>query len=420
MSQNIWIITLEAITAIAALFGLWYGNRRRNDFKRSLDFVFLQVLIPKKESKEDYERDRDQISEIRRVVGIAEHFFQSLYGIYAPDFEHFIKNNDFLSLEYIASDGEIKFYIGCPQDLKKLVEKQITSFYPEAVVEATEAPKLFSENTFQSTSFVRAEKDFYFPIKTYQKFESSDPINNILNSLSSASDEKGNSAAIQILIRPVANDWQKKSRKLSKQLSSGKSEIVWWNPISILGNLFDMMINGVNESKGSNDGMENDTESQDTIKAIEEKADRNGFRTMIRCVTSSPNKRDARSNMNSILNSFAQYGTPSLNGFITHNSHKYHFKRNLIYNFLFRTFRRTWMWQNKMILTPDEIASLFHFPHIKYNNTPNVKWQNYKIVRPPSNIPKEGVLLGHSLYRGDKIPIYMKNEDRFRHFYVIG
>ncbi len=49
-----------------------------------------------------------------------------------------------------------------------------------------------------------------------------------------------------------------------------------------------------------------------------------------------------------------------------------------------------------------------------------MKWQNYKIVRPPSNIPKEGILLGHSHYRGEKIPIYMKNEDRFRHFYVIG
>jgi hypothetical protein len=420
MLQNVWLILFYSIIALGALWGVWYWYRWHYDFKRSVDFIFLQILIPKKESKEDYERDRDQISEIRRVVGISEHFFQSLYGIYAPDFEHFIKDNDFLSLEYVATDGEIKFYMGCPRDLKKLVEKQITSFYPEAVIEETESPKLFSPNTKQATAFIRAEKNFHFPLKTYQKFESSDPINNILNSLSSASDEHGNSAAIQILIRPVANNWQKKSRKLSKRLSSGKSEIVWWNPLSVLGNLFDMMINGTSDSKNSGDNSDNETESQDTVKAIEEKADKNGFRTMIRCVTSSPDKRVAKSNMNSILNSFAQYGTPSLNGFITHNAHKYHFSRDLIYNMLFRTFRRTWMWQEKMILTPDEIASLFHFPHIKYNNTPNVKWQNYKIVRPPANIPKEGILLGHSNYRGEKIPIYMKNEDRFRHFYVIG
>jgi len=49
-----------------------------------------------------------------------------------------------------------------------------------------------------------------------------------------------------------------------------------------------------------------------------------------------------------------------------------------------------------------------------------VKWQNYKIVQAPNNIPKEGLLLGHNTYRGRTVPIYMKRDDRFRHFYVIG
>ena len=73
-----------------------------------------------------------------------------------------------------------------------------------------------------------------------------------------------------------------------------------------------------------------------------------------------------------------------------------------------------------MILTAEELTSLFHFPHIKYNKTPAVKWQNYKIVKAPANIPKEGLLLGHNIYRGEKTPVCIKNEDRFRHFYVIG
>ncbi len=408
------------IPILVGLVGLgWliiYWIKQRRDFQKSVDFVFLQVLIPKKESKDDMERERDQTGEIRKVVGVAEHFFQTLYGIEDSDF---FNNSSFLSLEYIATDGQIKFYIGCPRDLQKLVEKQITSFYPEAIVEPTNAPKLFAEKSKQETAYIRPEKKFFYPIKTYHKFESSDPINNILNSLSNASNEQGDSAAIQIMIRPVPNDWQKDARKFAKELAEGKSSTVWWNPISLLGAFFRLMVQGAEDSKDSGNSSK-DAESQETTKAIEEKADRNGFQTIIRCVTSSPDKRQAKANMASLLNSFAQYGTPSLNSLIANDAQKYHFSRDLVYNVLFRTFRRTWMWQRKMILTPDELASLFHFPHIKYNNIPNVKWQNYKIVRPPANIPKSGILLGHSHYRGEKIPIYMKNEDRFRHFYVIG
>ncbi len=410
----------SALLGAFIIFLVWWG-RRRYDFKRSLNFVFLQVLIPKKESKEDYERDRDQISEIRRVVGISDHFFQTLYGIYSPDVKHFFKNQDFLSLEYVATDNEIKFFIGCPRQIKPLVEKQITSFYPEAVIEESTAPQIFHEKTYQSTGYLRATKNFLFPIKTYLGFESADPMNNILNSLSNASDENGNSAAIQIMIRPVKNKWQKKARRLAKRLSTGKKPVVWWNPLSILGSLFSTLISGkTEEDKSSTVDDEKDTESQETTKAIEDKANQSGFRTIIRCITSSPDKRTANLNMTSVLNSFAQYGTPGLNGFKSHNAHKWHNKRTLIRNFLLRSFRRSWMVQHKMIFTPEELTSLFHFPHIKYNKTPAVKWQNYKIVKAPANIPKEGLLLGHNVYRGEKTPVCIKNEDRFRHFYVIG
>jgi hypothetical protein len=42
-----------------------------------------------------------------------------------------------------------------------------------------------------------------------------------------------------------------------------------------------------------------------------------------------------------------------------------------------------------MILNTEELASIFHFPHIRYNSTPEIKWQNFKIVKAPASIPKE-------------------------------
>ena len=403
------------VAILAVLFVRW--SRKREDFKRSLDFVFLQVLIPKKESKEDYERERDQTADMHKVVAIADHFFQSLYGLRSHDIDRFWKNQDFISLEYVATDGEICFYVGCPRELQQVIEKQITSFYPEAVIEPTESPRIFHKKTHQITGFITGERNYRYPIKTFKNFESADPVNNILNSLSNASDDKGNSAAVQIMIRPVKDTWQKSARKLSKRLGSGKKELVWWNPFLLLGSFFSLMVHGSEEDSKNSDAGEKDTESQKTTQAIDEKAERHGFKTIIRCVTSSPEKRLAQINMTSLLNSFSQYGAPALNSF---RHRKWHSRRELIGNFLLRVFRRSWVTRNPLLLSTEELASIFHFPHTKYNKTPGVKWQNFKIAPVPHNIPTKGLYLGDNVYRGKVRPIYLSPEDRFRHFYVIG
>lgn len=416
MNPNI-LIAVGGAVVVGVLVGfILYKLRLRASFKRSLNFVFLQVMIPKKESKEDLERERDQVADMQKVVSIGENFFQSLYGVRSTDVDSLWKNQDFLSLEYVATEGEIGFFVGCPRALKEVIEKQITTFYPEAVVEPVEAPKIFHENTVQVTGFITGEKNFLFPFKSYKKFESSDPINTILNSLSNASDDKGNSAAVQIMIRPVRKGWQKKARRLSKSLSSGKSS-GGFNVLGALGRMFGALVNGPGEDSKGGDQEEKDTESQQTTQAIDEKADKHGFKTIIRCVTSSPKKRNAEINMTSVLGSFAQYGSPSLNIF---KQRKWHSKRSLIRNFVLRAFERSFFTRHPLLLCTEELASLFHFPHTKYNNVPSLKWQNFKIAPVPKAVPSSGLYIGDNVYRGTTRKVYIDHEDRFRHFYVIG
>lgn len=412
-------IGITLLLIVGGLYALLQFLRKKSDFARSVNFVFLQVSIPKKESKDDIEKERDQAGELRKSTGVAEHFFQTLYGIFSGGFRNKIFNEDFLSFEYVATKGEIKFFLGCPRSLKPLIEKQVTAFYPEAVIEPTESPQIFEPKTNQASAFLQGTKEFFYPIKTYQKFESADPVNNVLNSLSNASDENGNSAAIQIMIRPVENGWQKKARAFAKELSGGSSSsLQWWNPIALLGKLLEFIVQGTSD-EGDDQGSseKGDSESQNTIQSIEEKAEKVGFETLIRCATSSSQKRLAEINMTSILNAFSQFSTPSLNGFTTK---KWHSSQKLIKDFLFRSFEKPFGKKQKLILTPEELASLFHFPNTRFNNVPGIKWQNYKITKAPNNVPKEGLLIGENIFRGETTPIYMKREDRFRHFYVIG
>jgi len=59
---------------------------------------------------------------------------------------------------------------------------------------------------------LNTSKDFFFPIKTYQQLES-DPINNIVGAFSKL--EEDESAVIQILLKPIDDNWQKECTKES-------------------------------------------------------------------------------------------------------------------------------------------------------------------------------------------------------------
>src|SRR3989339_239438 len=114
-------IALVILGVLAFVVGyiwvIWMRNKNREE--RSLEFVLLQVAVP-----------RD--NEIK--IDAAEQMFSSLYSIYKSGTLSFIKPQDHLSLEIVALPEEIKFYISCPKNLQDLVEKQIHGAYPGADV----------------------------------------------------------------------------------------------------------------------------------------------------------------------------------------------------------------------------------------------------------------------------------------------
>lgn len=386
--------------------------RRHFDSKRSVDFVFLRVKVPKKDNKEDLDRERDLTGNIASVVGVSEQFFTSMHGIYSSDMSRYLTSQDYMTCEVIAENGQIFFYFGIPRRLSRVLEKQISSYYPDCVIDFVPAPKLFSDGMVQSTAMFAAKKPFWYPFKSYVDFKSTDPMSNLLNVLSDSSDEDGMSAGVQFLLRPVPDGWQAEAKRKAKQLTKTKSGG------GGLLKLFRMLLNGTENEDMSQNGQEvQSEENHDLEKLLNQKVEQFGFEVIIRAVTSASSTHQADMNMRSIENAFAAYGVASLN-YIKRK--KYHFKTQLLNNFIWRRFRRSWPFSPKMLLTPAEISAMWHLPHAKYNTTPGIAWQNYKIVRAPSNVPKKGLLMGHNVFRGVTTPVYMKPDDRMRHFYVIG
>ncbi|PIP66094.1 hypothetical protein COW94_03565 [Candidatus Peregrinibacteria bacterium CG22_combo_CG10-13_8_21_14_all_44_10] len=424
--MNLFWTSIIALIGLAALFfGIVAFTRWRFNLGRSYNMVFLLIRTPKKESKEDREKERDQFSSgknFKEVSAIMKQFYEALYAIHNSKLVDYFKGQDFLSFEYVVKDGVIDFYCVVPAKLATFVEKQLTSFYADSYVEKVEDYNVFLKGNKATGVYMKLSKSPCYPIRTYEHM-TSDPLNNMTNIMSKV--DKKEAAAIQFMIRPAADGWQKRGRKIAKDIMDAKPAglLTKLNPFAWLGAMLNLLMRGpADEYLGTKPDQAGRTTplTDEQVKAIEQKNTQVGYETIIRIVASAPTMAAADGLCTTLRGGFSQFGSPDNNSF---QYTRYHSDRSLIKNFIYRHFRRNWtqrLFRRRMILSPEEIMSMYHLPDVKYNLSPAINWQNYKIAPPPKNLPEEGLLLGHNIYRGVKTEVRIKPDDRFRHFYIIG
>ncbi|MBD3330613.1 type IV secretion system DNA-binding domain-containing protein [Candidatus Peregrinibacteria bacterium] len=419
--MDLWLQILLGLVVIAVIgYSILLYIRSKINLARSLNMVFLELKIPKQESKEDRELQSEEFSQkdFKEITGgVMNQFYESLYSIYSSKFHRLITEQDYISFEYAVLDGNVHFFIVCPAELTALLEKQITSFYPTSYIEQVEDYNIFMPKSKVASTYIIPSKPYWYPFRTYNRMNA-DPLNSVVNSLSKI--EKNEGAAIQVMVRPVKDGWQKKGRDLASETLQNKksSDRSWFNPLGWLASFFELIIKGekVLEQAPEQAGERTTPITEEEVKAMEEKNSKPGFETVIRLISASQDKRSASVNLNSMVSAFTQYSASNGNAF---GYTSWHSNKKLISNFIFRNFKRP-LKSKKMILSTEELASIYHLPNIRFNKSTAIAWQNYKIAPPPPNIPDEGLLLGHNIYRGQKKEIRIKTEDRFRHFYVIG
>ncbi len=410
--------------AVFLLLLLWWFLRARANRARSLCMVFLKVLIPKKESKEDREKEGSTYAsekDFKEMIGVMTHFFEAIHSIHEEDFKYRIIGQDFFSLEYAVFNNQIFLYVVVPRNLVPLIEKQITGFYPDAYIEEVPDNNMFKPNSRVAGCYMRMLKAPWFPLRTYQRM-GSDPLNTLSNVLSKLGTDEG--ASIQIVVRPEGDGWQEKGRKRAEEIFVHEKKFHWWNPISWLGTLFGISVRGAEDLKENMDTNKGSTRTtpmtDDQVKAIEEKNTKMGYESIIRIITAAPTYRQAKEQLINVRSGFSQYNTTDNNALVRT---KYHSTKALVNNYILRTLKRPWIMRilnRRTILSSEELASFFHFPNIRYNRGSPIAWQNFTIAPAPANLPSEGILIGYNQFRGQTRGVRIKREDRFRHFYVIG
>lgn len=404
-------IFLIIIATIALLFFFWWQYRKNIAKRRSKEMAFLRVVMARKDS--DSDEKKETIRDFKEQISLMEQLLSNLKSLYRGNFLGWLLGQEYISFEYTAHANEIYFYIVVPRKSKLLVEKQIIGFYPDCLIEETSEINIFENRKSVLGEAMILKKGDEFPIRTYQKLES-DSMNAILSALGRLSENT--SDTIQILLKPEDDNWQNRIKKMirKEEKNPGKRRYISFNPLVWMRGFLEIFFQDPEEKNKKDEPEIDEKDPIDDEGLMKEKVKKTGFLVMVRVIVTADDDAIANAELRNIISSFSQFASPAYNRFrpMRHKSLSV-----LIQYFILRQF--AW-WQKNFLLNIEEIATLFHFPHSKYNKQPEIKWQHFRVVKAPTNIPHEGLYLGDNIFRGERRKIYLSNEDRFRHFYVIG
>lgn len=401
----VWLIVMVLVIAVIIVHP-FLEKRRIN---RGLSMTQYQIIVPRNIPKPE--------ANIKDLISIMEQVYA---GFSYLKFENFINRlkygNPYISLEIVSpiERDEINFYMGVPKGYESIFEKQIHGVYPEA-----ELKRIIDYNVLIPESEIRAgylklKKPYILPIRTYKELEAN-PLNVITSALSKIQEDE--SAVVQILIERLPDSWVDNGQKVVKKMQKGESFKDSYGDvfggidkqvIKALGGVFKSKDAAVNEPK-----MLSPQESM-MMEKISHKNSKVAYSTNIRLMTISKDKQRADILFDQLEGAFAQFANGDLNEF---KVVKYPLKniKQFIYSFIFRLFSG----KESMILNTEELTSLYHIPAVGVE-TPKVNWITSKASHPPVDLPKEGVLIGKNVYRGEEVEVRVKEEDRRRHMYLIG
>ena len=399
-----WYVWMPTVAILAYL--TWRNYRRAEiaAFNAPADLLVLE--IPKTNDKKEL---------------AAEQMFASLHGILRDAAE--LKQNggvqEHLSFEFASVNGQIRFYVWVPKTLRSFVEGQIYSQYPS--VQIREADEDYTAHEYDHpvvyTADIALTENEVLPIKTFQSFEV-DPLAGITGTLAKL-ESTGDEMWVQILVRPIADDWHKETEKWVTALRNGASELSI-KYVSWLPQLLEVLWRPPEPGDKTVIVKELSDRDKTRISEAETKATKLGYRVKIRIAYLGSNQQTARQQMQAIVGTFKQFNSTNLNGFKMSNAS---FNKENILPYRQRQFTR-----GGYILNIEELASVFHLPHTNVE-TPNIVWASSKTAEPPAKLPiitgntavDENIsAFGLTNFRGINHQFGMLRSDRSRHVYIIG
>jgi hypothetical protein len=380
-------------------------GRKKLSPQRSHDECLLMLEIPRTNDKKEL---------------AAEQMLAALHGILRSKKELKLSGTlqEHISLEIVAIGQRIRFYIWTPKHLQAFVEGQVYAQYPTAQIyeQVDDYSKRDMHQTVIHTTELALTTDETLPIKTFPSFEV-DPLAAITATLAKL-DGEDEEMWIQILARPISDDWHKRGAKMVNRIKTGGGLFGTGSNLSYVGEALAALARPPQSTGKESPKPEVSERDKSRISAIEEKSTKLGYQVKVRFLYAGHDQHTARLRMQALVGAFKQFNTTNLNGFAANNS-TFNRERQLEYQTRFFI-------DQGFILNIEELASLFHLPHTSVE-TPNIVWATTKTAEPPPNVPvtvkgeeDKISLLGVTNFRGDNTVFGLRRADRGRHVYILG
>ncbi|PIT88086.1 MAG: hypothetical protein COU29_03675 [Candidatus Magasanikbacteria bacterium CG10_big_fil_rev_8_21_14_0_10_36_32] len=412
-----WLWLLLIPLFVAALIIVFNLIRKilqiKNLDSKAFHKTIILIRVPKEKKGETLNAGTDTVSQNREQIAIAATLFSSLAGLRREQgfMSWFLGPKELFSFEVVVRDSKISFYVAVPDKMKDFVSQQIHAQYPHAEITEETDYNIFKPDSHIVGAYLWFKQKSVFPFKTYKQMDS-DPLVGLLNPLSKLVENEG--AIIQYVVRPASTEWRKDGVRIIREIRAGEKfeNVVRRTGIS---NLFKKWSKPKKQNKE-----QSPTESyrmtqmeEEMLKGMEDKISHGGLEITIRVVSTSSSNEKAQLNLENILNSFNQYNIYRYgNSFGAVIPKK---PDTLIRESIHRTMRPGL----SMITNTEEMASFWHLP-TSLTETPHINWLGARKAPPPVNMPREGITLGRTVYRGEETIVKMKRADRRRHFYVVG
>lgn len=328
------------------------------------------------------------------------------------------------SIEIANEDGSqhSSFYVAVPTEHVGLLEKQVVSLFPEAVISARKNDyNIFNEKGAHAGALASLERHSLYPLRPYDEFDV-DPLNVLLNSFSKI-DRDGEGAAIQFLIGPRRDDYAKLGHRAIESIRKGEPVAVALHEIdrSMAGRLIKGVFGVFKSKEAAEKEKERRAERAESVDQAEIEQLQRKLKTplhsvTIRVVASAGTEKEAEAIVNDIKSSFSQFEQGPGNRFKWRD-----IKGRSLKDFLGDFSFREWADDEAMVLNLEELTTICHLPSVTDAKTvPTLRQSKAAAAPAPQELPAEGTLLGTNSFRGVDTPARITDEDRMRHFYIIG
>lgn len=304
--------------------------------------------------------------------------------------KNFTRTQPTITLEIASLKQMVYFVVTVDKQFEQLIRSQITAHYPTALVtEMDDYLGPWSKHGYQAVGQMVLARPSYYPLKTYDKFATTDPVTALLGVLGKT--PPNNAVIVQFVLAKAPGSWGNAGRAVIKRGVGSDPEKFEAHP-------------------------------QKTI--IEEKLASNALWAGIRILGIGPTQEEAYTVASQTAGAFGTYAMAAGNALgYSRARNKTEFVRAMIE----RSFKFI---PNGQYLNTIELASLFHFPGTTLSSLRNLAWGKSIKGEPPDNLPiTEGLteeekrditFVAKTDYRNRQVVYGIRKKDRRRHVYVLG